>query len=167
MSGRFKLRSYNGEVRLVEILQNSYVEDKYLDYFVYEIARELNVSIDYLYGWIDFPGKFIQSSKDPITKLSTVKDIIDRYSKQEGIVADVNTLAYKCNIDRSVAQYIFDKRKDPLWASCITTSYYIIKRLSDTFNLNFGMIMKFLVDADEDPKVDEVINWYINNEELN
>ena len=151
----------------MEILQNSYIEDKYLDYFVYEIARELDVSIDYLYGWIDVPGKFIKSSRIPNIKLGTVKEIIDRYSKKEGIVADVNTLAYNCNIDRSVAQYIFDKRKDPLWASCITTSYYIIKRISDTFNLNFSMIMKFLVDADEDPKVNDVIEWYINNDTIN
>ena len=156
-------QSYNAEARLVQILQSSYVKDEYLDSFVYGIARELNVSVDYLYGWIEDPCMFIPCSKNSNDKQRTISEIITKYNvKNEGI----NELAFSTNIDSSVLQYLMNKNPRFSWSSCITTSYYTIKRLCKTFNLNFDMIMRFLVDSDENSDVDSIIDWYEEDDPL-
>lgn len=151
----FILRSHDTEMRLNSILHNSFVKDKYLDTFVYEIARELNVCVDYLYGWIDEPMKFISQDTNSNNKQLEIIRLIDKYCIEQGIERkNTNILAYESNIDREIFEYLYSGNKD--WSYTITTSYEIISKLAIRFNFNFYTVMVFLLDGESNDEREQI-----------
>lgn len=146
----FILHSHDTDSRLNDILHNSFVKDRYLDTFVYEIARELNVCVDYLYGWVDDPLRFIeQKNQDVNNKQMELLRLLNKYCNELGIERkNTNILAYETNVDREVFDYMYSGNRD--WAWTISTSYYIISKWSLRFNFNYYTVLAFLIDAEED-----------------
>lgn len=159
LKSKFKLTSYNSEIRLSEIFHTSHYQDLYLDDFVYELARELSVSVDYLYGWSEEPNKFLPASQYSKTKQKVLKDILLKYSSNQNVdFTNTNILAYECNVDRNVLEYLL--RDTRTWSKTITTSYCIVDNISKRFKLDTYKIMDFLVDADVNPKAQQILEWY-------
>lgn len=159
LKSKFKLTSYNSEIRLSEILHTSYYQDLYLDDFVYELARELSVSVDYLYGWTEEPDKFIPASQLSKTKQKVLKEIVLKYSSRQNVeFYNTNVLAYECNVDRNVLQYLLQDNRT--WSKTLTTSYFTVDSIAKRFRLDTYKIMEFLIDADVNPKANEVLEWY-------
>lgn len=152
LDDKFVMRTHDTDARLAALKYNNIAKDKYLDSFVYEIARELNVSIDYIYGWSDIKGKFIpQKSKvdDAINKQKEIIRLVNKYCRDQNIERkNTNILANETDIDREVFEYMFSGNTD--WAYALTTSYHIISKLAKRFDFNFYTVLIFLLDTEED-----------------
>lgn len=159
LQDRFILRSHDTDLRLNQILHNSFYKDKMLDAFVYEIARELDVSVDYLYGWVEEPYRFIPQLSDSVAKQKEILRLLNKYVVEQGLERkNTNILAAETDLDREIFDYIYSSHTD--WSHIITTSYYIIAKLSVRFDFNFYTVMNYLLDGEEYPEQEELVRYY-------
>ena len=150
LEDKFILKSYHTVQRLNSLLHESTVKMKYPDSFVYELARELEVSVDYLLGWTEEPDIFIPSvGNEPYHKQREIVRMLNKYCLENNIDRrNSNILAYKTNIDREVFELLFKGEKECAW--WITTSYYIISRLAQAFDFNFFTVMAYCLQQEDD-----------------
>ena len=143
----FILRSYATDMRLSRLSHTS-TDNLYPDAFIYEIARELNVSVDYLLGWDESPGFFVELHSKPKDKLFELQRLLLKYCTEQKIEKkNTNVLAFKTGLDRDVIRYIMEMEEHSAWWIC--TSYYVISRLAVTFDFNFYTVMGFMLDMEE------------------
>ena len=160
LNDKFIMRSHDTDYRLNQIVHNSFCKDRRLDSFVYEIARELDVSVDYLYGWVEEPLRFVpQKSNNTIQKQGEILRLLNKYTLEQEIEKrNTNVLAAETNIDREVFEYLFSQETD--WSYTITTSYYILAMLAIRFDFNLYTVMSYLLDAEEYADQDELVRYY-------
>ena len=142
--------SHHTYARVTDLYHNNFVKDEYPDAFIYEIAKKLNVSADYLMGFTETPDIFVDvRDNDPYNNFNEVIRLINKYCIEQGIDRkNTNILAYKTGIDREVFDIIFNNKKDACW--WLTTSYFIMSRLAVAFDFNFYTVMAFILNAEED-----------------
>ena len=152
LKDKFVMHSHHTDGRLNAILHNFYTEDEFPDAFVYEIARELNVSCDYLYGLVDEPMEFIPIKGDPYEEFKWIKDLVLKYCREENIEKrNTNILAYRTGLDRQVFDILFNDKQDAGW--WMISSYYVISRLAHTFDANFHTMILYTLNGEEDEEM--------------
>lgn len=152
LKDRFIMHSHHTDSRLNAILHNFYVADEFPDAFVYEIARELEVNCDYLYGLVDEPMEFIPIKGDPYEEFNWMKELVLKYCREQGIEKrNTNILAYRTGIDRQVFDILFNDKQDAGW--WMISSYYILSRLAQAFEANFHTMILYTLNGEEDEEM--------------
>ena len=158
---KFELKSHGTEARLNSLLHQHHCHDKYPDSFIYELARDLQVSVDYLFGWTDIPDQWIPSvGNDPYFKQNELIRLVNKYCIENNIDRkNTNILAYKTDIDREVFDNLFNNSREAGWWT--TTSYYIISRLAVAFDFNFYTVMAYMLQAEDEDGVGKAYTLHL------
>jgi hypothetical protein len=159
---KFELKSHDTEARFNSILHQHHCPDKHPDSFIYELARDLQVSVDYLYGWTDVPDQWIPSvGNDPYFKQNELIRLVNKYCIENNIDRkNTNILAYKTGIDRQVFDILFNNEPESGWWT--TTSYYIISRLAVSFDFNFYTVMSYMLQAEDEDGIGESYTLHLS-----
>lgn len=160
---KFELKSHDTEARFNSILHQHHCPDKHPDSFIYELARDLQVSVDYLYGWTDIPDQWIPSvGNDPYFKQNELIRLVNKYCIENNIDRkNTNILAYKTGIDRQVFDILFNNEPESGWWT--TTSYYIISRLAVSFDFNFYTVMSYMLQAEDEDGIGKSYTLHLAN----
>lgn len=144
--------STDADNQLNRMYHENVMKIAYNDEFIYELAKALGVSCDYILGWTEDKDIWVPSvGGDPYYKYKELLRLIYKYCHEMNIdMYNTNILAYRTSVDREIYDMLF--KQDIRCSWWITTSYYIISRMAIAFDFNFRTVISFMLQGEDDDK---------------